>query len=128
MGILRSVLLAAGASALIGLAVVPAPAAASCVYDPGGYRGASYYTTNSGGNDPDVHQNYGCSGFWMSRGNLGPSYQNWRGWLYGGGGWHVGTWHYDGTSGQGVLLVDPVAATTPEHAQSSSGWRNQEYH
>lgn len=128
---LRSILLAAGAAALIGIAALPAAAAADyCVYSPGGYIGASYYWTTSGGNDPTVYQDSSCYVFDMSRGNLGPSYQNWKGWLYTGSGWYSNGWHYDGTSGVGVVLESNVAATTNEHAEvnSSAGWRNQEYH
>jgi hypothetical protein len=129
--VLRSVLLAAGAAALLGIAAFPAPAAAyGCVYTPGGYAGADYYTTTDAGNDPSVNQNGGCDIFDMSRGNLQPSYQYWRGWLYTGSGWYTNGYHYDGTPGIGVLLESDVAATTNEHAQIDGGccWRNQEYH
>lgn len=128
---LRSLLVAAGVAALIGIAAIPVSAAADCVYSPGGYRGADYYWTDSDGNSGNVYQNYSCSVFDMSRGNLGPSYQYWRGWLkQSSGGWYTNGYHYDGTSGVGVLLESDVQATTYEHAQvsSSSSWRNQEYH
>ncbi len=123
---LRSVLIAAGVSALTGIA---APAATACVYTPGNSRGASYYWTDSNGNDPDVSEG-NCNIFDMSRGNLGPSYVNWRGWLkHGSGGYTTNGWHYDGTSGVGVVLASGVLYTTLEHAQvQTNSWRNQEYH
>jgi hypothetical protein len=124
-----ALILAAGASALIGLASIPASASADgCVYTPAQY---SYYTTDSAGNDPTVYESGGCDVFYMSRGALGPSYIWWRGWLkQSGGGWYQGGYSYDGTSGEGVALEQGVIYNTNEHAQDNDGgsWRNEEYH
>ncbi len=124
----RSVLVAAGLSAMLGASSVAAPASADCVYTPAKY---GYYTTDYIGNDPSVYESGGCDVFYMSRGALGPSYQWWLGWLKkSSGGWYEGAWGYDGTSGEGVPLELGVLYNTNEHAQTAAGggWRNEEYH
>jgi hypothetical protein len=124
---LRAFLLAAGAATLISIGVATAPAAADCGYTPS----SGYYFTDGNGNDPTVYENYNCYVFYMSRGNLNPSYQDWRGWLLQpNGGWYTNGFHYDNIVGEGVELEPNVAATTNEHAQTDggSGWRNEEYH
>lgn len=125
---MRAVLLAAGASALIALAAIPTAAGAyGCVYTPSG----GYYTTTADGNDPSVTQNVACYVFYMSRYQLNPSYQYWRGWLHSSSGvWSNCGWVFDGTVGDGPELCPNVAPGTNEHAQTDGGggWRNEEYH